>query len=154
MTKELIISPENLTVANAFLEFGGVEQASKQLNVKTNLVIDILNKKEVKRYIDAIYLDTGYRNRFKLASILDEQIDMKLLEMEEADMTSKKDIVELIALAHKIRTDEQKMEIDRKKAEMSSVNVNIGVGENAFGKGNYGNLMKSLIEGEAIEVSS
>ena len=152
MSKEIQIAPENLTVANTYLSNSDIEITGESLSIPRNKVAEILNKPEVKRYIDQIYLDSGYRNRFKLAAILDEQIDSKILEMSEAETTTKKDIYDLVALAHKMRMDEINSEINRMKANKDPAKTSINIAGASFGEGNYGQLMKELlIEGTAEE---
>ena len=65
MTKEITtrISPESIEIANAYLETGDITAVSAVLNVPRDVVSEYLNKREVKKYIDSVYLDTGYRNR-------------------------------------------------------------------------------------------
>ena len=65
------MSPEGLEVANTYLELGSVSEVCTRLNLDENTVSEYLGKREIKQYIDQVYLDTGYRNRFKLASTLD-----------------------------------------------------------------------------------
>ena len=93
------ISPEGLEIANAYLEVGNVKAVSIRLRIDEGKVSEYLAKREVKQYIDQIYLDTGYRNRFKLAEVLDDLIDRKLEEAEESEVYSNKDMV-AIALNH------------------------------------------------------
>ena len=103
----------------------------------------------MKKYVDTVFLDVGYRNRFKLAATLDEIIEKKLEELDEADMTSNKDIAELLQLAHKMRVDEMKIQTDAAKAEQSNIKhqTNVQINDNStFGEGNYGELMKKLLE--------
>ena len=78
------ISPEGLEVANAYLELGNIPAVCARLKVQENEVSEVLAKREVKGYIDQVYLDTGYRNRFKLAEALDDLIDRKMEEAEES----------------------------------------------------------------------
>ena len=78
------ISPEGLDIANAYLELGNIPAVSARLNVAEQDVSELLAKREVKAYIDQVFLDTGYRNRFKLGAALDDLIERKL---EEADGT-------------------------------------------------------------------
>ena len=89
MSKELTtrISPESIEIANAYLEKGDISSVSEDLDVPKDIVVDYLNKREVKKYIDSVYLDSGYRNRSKLASVLDDLIDRKLEEAEETEMS-------------------------------------------------------------------
>ena len=68
MSKEIStrISPEGLEIANAYLQLGSVQLVSAQLNIDEAEVSEFLGKREVKAYVDQVFLDTGYRNRFKL----------------------------------------------------------------------------------------
>ena len=74
------MSPEGLEVANAYLELGNVPAVCARLKISENDVSEFLAKREVKNYIDTVFLDTGYRNRFKIASTLDNIIEQKLEE--------------------------------------------------------------------------
>jgi hypothetical protein len=85
MKNEIAIkmSPEGLEVANTYLQLGSITDVCDRLSLDENTVSEYLNKREIKQYIDQVYLDTGYRNRFKLADTLDNIIDEKLNEAEE-----------------------------------------------------------------------
>mgnify|MGYP000663090587 CR=1 FL=1 len=64
MSKEITtISPEGLEIANCYLQYGNIRAVCDYMNVAENKVVDILNKRDVKRYIDTVYLDMGYRNK-------------------------------------------------------------------------------------------
>ena len=102
------ISPESIEIANAYLEKGDITAVSMELKVPRDVVSEYLNKREVKKYIDSVYLDAGYRNRFKLAEVMDTLIDRKLEEAEETEMYSNKDLADLLQMAHKMRMDEIK----------------------------------------------
>lgn len=139
---KLMISPEGLDLANAYLECGSIEKAAKKLNIAKEKAAQLLQKSEVKRYIDSVYMDLGYRNKFKLAALLDEVIENKLAEARESEMYSTKDLADLIQLAHKMRMDEI-------KAEQGSRGItnqtNVQINETPFGQGNYGKLMEKLL---------
>jgi len=130
------INPENLEVANAYLSTGSAITAASQLGVTPDTVYAVLEKSEVKDYINSVYQDQGYRNRFRLAELLDEVIESKLQEARDSDMYSSKDLVDIIALAHKISTDHSKT-----SAPTKQTNVQL----NSFGEGNYGKLMEKLL---------
>lgn len=132
------INPENLEVANAYLSTGSAITAASQLGVTPDAVYAVLEKSEVKDYINSVYQDQGYRNRFRLAELLDEVIESKLQEARDSDMYSSKDLVDIIALAHKISTDHSKT-----SAPAKQTNVQL----NSFGEGNYGKLMEKLLNG-------
>ena len=97
-----------------------------------------------------MYLDTGYRNRFKLADTLDTLIDKKIEEAEESQIYTNKDLADLVGMAHKIRMDELKAQTELEKAKAANIksqtNVQINSGEMPFGQGNYGELMKKLLK--------
>ena len=111
-------------------------------------VQEYLGKREIKQYIDQVYLDTGYRNRFKLATTLDDIIDKKLEESEESQIYTNKDLADLIQMAHKMRMDEIKAMAELEKAKASNIKNQTNVQINSelpFGQGNYGKLMEKLL---------
>ena len=113
MAKELTtISPEGLEVANSYLTFGNIRAVVEQLGVHENKVVELLNKREVKKYIDTVYLDMGYRNKNNIASLLDEMIESKLDEAKESGVYSNKDLADLLQMAHKMRMDEIKAQAE------------------------------------------
>lgn len=134
------IAPENLEVANAYLSTGNALVAANQLGVAPDQVYEILEKSEVKQYMNSVYLDQGYRNRFRLAELLDEVIENKLQEARDSSVYSSKDLVDIIALAHKISQDHSK------ETKVTNVRNQQNVQINApFGEGNYGKLMEKLL---------
>ena len=144
MNKELIpISPEGLRVANEYLTLGNINAVSKSLGLAKDKVAELLNLREVKSYIDTVYLDTGYRNRNNIASVLDEMIASKLEEALESGIYTNKDLADLLQLAHKIRMDEVK-HLNSSTNIKNQTNVQINDG-GAFGQGNYGALMEKLL---------
>ncbi len=151
MSKEITtrMSPEGLEIANKYLTSGSVEDVSSELNVSKDIVVSTLAKREVKQYIDTVYMDIGYRNRFKLGQTLDTIIDKKMEEAEESEMYSNKDIADLLNLAHKIRMDELKAQTELEKAKAGNIrtqnNVQV-ISDQPFGQGNYGKLMDKLLK--------
>ena len=115
------ISPEGLEVANAYLELGNIQAVCVRLKLDEGECSEILAKREVKAYIDQVYLDTGYRNRFKLATALDDLIDRKMEEAEESEIYSNKDLADLLQMAHKMRMDEIKAQAELEKAKASTI---------------------------------
>ena len=104
MAKELTtISPEGLDIANSYLQFGNIRAVADYLQVPEMSVAEVLNKREVKKYIDTVYLDMGYRNRNNIGSLLDEMIASKLEEAQESGVYSSKDLADLLMMAHKMR---------------------------------------------------
>ena len=150
MSKELTtISPEGMEIANSYLTFGSVKEVCNQLSVPENKVVDILNRREVKKYIDTVYLDTGYRNKNTIGALLDEMIHSKLEEAEESGVYSSKDLADLLQMAHKMRMDEIKAQADLEKTSGIKNQTNVQINEGVpFGQGNYGKLMDKLLKGD------
>lgn len=133
------ISPEGLRVAETYLIQGDIDSTANSLAMTSQEVSDTLRTREVKAYIDHQYLESGYRNRNKIAAALDEVIEMKLLEMEESEMGSTKDIADLLQMAHKMRMEELKAMQDNDK---QSSNTNILVADT--GGKNYNKLLGQI----------
>lgn len=151
MAKEITtISPEGLEIANSYLQFGNIRAVCDYLQVPETAVVEQLNKREVKRYIDTVYLDMGYRNKNNIGSLLDEMIANKLEEAQESGVYSSKDLADLLQMAHKMRMDEIKAQADLLKAEGGNIKnqTNVQINEALpFGQGNYGKLMEKLLNG-------
>ena len=150
MKNEIVtkMSPEGLEIANSYLELGNIQAVCIRLALDENTVQEYLGKREIKAYIDQVYLDTGYRNRFKLANTLDDIIEKKLEESEESQIYTNKDMADLLMMAHKMRMDEIKAMAELEKAKTSNVKnqTNVQINELPFGQGNYGKLMEKLLK--------
>lgn len=152
MAKELTnISPEGLEVANSYLQYGNIKAVCQELMVTEDKVVEHLNKREVKRYIDTVYLDMGYRNKNNIGSVLDEMIESKLEEVRETGIYSSKDLADLLQMAHKMRMEEIKAQTDLEKVTAGNIKnqTNVQINESIpFGQGNYGKLMEKLLNGD------
>ena len=151
MSKEIAtkMSPEGLEIANSYLEHGSIPAVASKLRVSQNEVSEILNKREIKQYIDTVFLDTGYRNRFKLSETLDMLIEKKLEEAEETQIYTSKDMADLVQMAHKMRIEEIKAQTEMEKAKAQTVKTQVNIQDNSglpFGQGNYGELIKKLMK--------
>lgn len=143
------MSPEGLEIANSYLEHGSIPAAANALAITEDTVSEALNKREIKQYIDTVYLDTGYRNRFKLSETLDLLIEKKLEEADETEIYTNKDMADLLALAHKMRMDEMKAQTELEKAKLGTIKNQVNIQDNGglpFGQGNYGLLLKKLLK--------
>jgi hypothetical protein len=154
MTKELTtLSPEGLEIANSYLVLGNIKGVCKDLHVTQEVVVEWLNKREVKKYIDTVYYDLGYRNRNNIASLLDTMIESKLEEAQESEVYTSKDLADLMMMAHKFRMDELKLAIEAEKVSGSVIrtqnNLQINdAGNGMFGQTNYGKLLENLVNGD------
>lgn len=135
------INPEQLEVAETYLKSSGsITRTAEHLNISKEQVAEILDQRPVKKYIDAMFTDAGYMNRFKLAETLEKIIEKKMEELEEAEIGSGKDIAELLDLAIKFYNTLAKLEAAR-KTPTSQTNVQV----NDYG--NYGKLVERLVKG-------
>jgi hypothetical protein len=138
------IGPEGFDIANAFLTYGSISDTAEQLQVPQHEVVRVLQLPEVKRYLEGVYLDQGYRNRNKIGAAFDKIIEAKLEEAEETGVYSSKDLAELLMMQHKMRMDEIKA--TREAGPGVAVQVNTS---NNFGGGEkYNQLMRELFEGD------
>jgi hypothetical protein len=132
------IPPEGLRVAEAYLACGGDSKAAaSELGMPISVIDAQLKKGEVKAYINRAYNESGFRNKFRIGAILDSIINMKLDEMQETELGSSMDIMDILKIAHKMKMDEAKAEIELEKVRaanqgpVSQTNIqnNIGVGD-------------------------
>ena len=143
------ISPEGLEIAKVYLETQDINITATKLGIDQLQVAQYLEKPEVKNYVDQVYLNAGYRNRFKLAEIMDQIVERKLTELNEAEVGSSKDILEILQFAHKMRMDElaaqTKLEAARASQVKSQTNIQIN---SPFGDSNYGRLLDQLLNAD------
>lgn len=122
MANELVpISPEALEIVKTYVRTQSIAETASLLGVPDFQVSQYLRKPEVKRYLDHLYLSAGYRNRDKIAEVMDDLISQKLSEMIETGLGSTKDITDILALAHKMRMDEIKAMTEYEKAKEGGV---------------------------------
>lgn len=149
----LNISPEALEIANCFLQEQDIHKVSDTLGISSNIVSEILNRREVKAYVDSVFLNVGFNNRFLLRQAMDTIIRKKFQELEESGIGSNKDIVDILALSHKMTMEEMARMIELEKLRTSQgvknqVNVQINDG---FSDGTrYGDLIQRLINANNV----
>lgn len=124
------ITPEGFDIANGFLMYGSVEDTAEQLEVPRHEVVRVLSTPEVRRYLDGVYLDRGYRNRDKIGQAFDRIIEAKLKEAEDSEIYSSKDLADLLMMQHKMRMDEIKASKEAGPGVAVQVNQIGGGGEN------------------------
>jgi hypothetical protein len=146
------ISPEALEVANAYLQLNDARAVAQELDLDPEVVTSLLAKREVKSYIDSVFFDSGYNNRFLMRRAMDALIKQKFSELEESQTGSTKDIAELLQMSHKMSMDLLDREIQLAKAQQAvgpqkQVNVQIN---DALDGSKYSQLVQRLITGEGV----
>lgn len=145
------IAPEALEVANCYLQCQNIEQVSSLLDIPVGMVNEYLNRREVKAYINQVFFDTGFNNRFRMRAAMDAVLKKKFQELEESDTGSQKDIAELLALSHKMSMELLDKEIQLEKIRSGTTGpknqVNVQINEGGDGT-KYGALIAKLINGD------
>lgn len=148
-----LMSPEGMDVIEAYLQCGSdVPSAARSLGMSEITFRDIMNRSEVKNYLNDIFMESGFRNRDRLFGVLDEVIKRKLEELEETGMGSDQDIMDILWKAHKMKMEEMKMMVELEKvkaaartpANQTNIQNNIIAGA---GDQNYMDLITSLATG-------
>jgi hypothetical protein len=142
------ISPEALEIANCYLHCQDVREVAENLSVGVDLVTHILAKREVKAYIDNVFMDTGFNNRIKMRAAMDAIIKKKFQEMEEAQIGSTKDIIEILALSHKMAMDQldRQIQLEKLRVEKATPHNQVNVQINDSGGSNYDKLLARLMD--------
>jgi hypothetical protein len=146
------ISPEALEVANAYLQLNDARAVAQELDLDPEVVTNLLAKREVKSYIDSVFFDSGYNNRFLMRKAMDALIKQKFSELEESQTGSTKDIAELLQMSHKMSMDLLDREIQLEKARVATgpqKQVNVQINEGLDGS-KYSQLVQRLITGEGV----
>lgn len=141
------ISPEALEVANCYLQCQDVDETANSLDITKELVVQILARREVKAYVDNVFMNVGFNNRFRMRDAMDAVIKKKFQELEESDMGSTKDIAELLALSHKMTMDEMSRQIELEKLLQSNIKSQVNVQINDNGGTKYESLIQQLLKG-------
>jgi hypothetical protein len=124
------LDPTILLVANDFLSGASIETISKNHALTMDQVTSIIERKEVKTYIDNVYLSQGYLNRVKRLAIINRVIDQKLEEAVESGVYTKRDLLDWMKLLNDMETSA------RPKRDVGvAVQIN----------NNYDSLMKDLL---------
>jgi len=147
------IAPEALEVANCYLQLNDPRKVAQELDLEVETVTEYLKRREVKQYIDSVFFDSGYNNRFLMRRAMDALIKQKFSELEEAGAGSQKDIAELLALSHKMSMDLLDKEIQLEKIRSGPAGpqkqVNVQINEGLDGT-KYSKLVHQLISGEGV----
>lgn len=144
------IAPENLEIANTYLACQSIPEVSRNLGLPTDMVAEVLGRRDVKAYVDAVFLDYGFNNRFKMRQIMDAVINKKLQEMDESDIGSGKDIIEIMALSHKMAMDvlDRQIKLEEAQAKTQNIKNQVNVQVNNDHGDNYSNLMRKLMSND------
>ena len=126
------LDPVVLALANDYLSGKGVEEIADEYGISEDRVTAVIEKKEVKNYIDSVFATQGYLNRIKRINLINQVIDQKIQEAVETGIYSKKDLLDWMKHLQEVETS-----LKPKQAQGPQVAVQIN---------NYDKLMKDLME--------
>ena len=86
------LDPVVLALANDYLSGKGVDEIAEEYGLPEDRVTAVIEKKEVKSYIDSVFATQGYLNRIKRINLINSVIDQKIQEAVETGIYSKKDL--------------------------------------------------------------
>jgi len=115
------IQPEAMEVIEQYLYHNrDVNLVANALNTTPTVITDILNKREVRGYLDHLFMESGYRNREKFFTVLDNLLDAKIEELEEAQMGSSMDIMDIMKIYHGMKVKELELSIKLQELQSNS----------------------------------
>lgn len=126
------VDPKFLLIANEALSGKNIVDIAEQYALSEDQVTSVLERTEVKRYMDNVYLSQGYLHRAKRLRIITEVIDQKLEEARDTGIYSKKDLLEWLKLLNDMENQA------RPKGPTTAVQVNQ--------TNNYTALMQDLFD--------
>jgi len=126
------LDPVVLGVANSHLEGQTPQEIADEFNIPVDIVSQMLDKKEVKSYIDNVFLSQGFMSRYKRIDLINKVVYSKLEEAMETGVFTKKDLLEWIKLLN-----DMEKEVRPKEKGGPAVAIQIN---------NYEKLMKDLME--------
>lgn len=158
MSNDLIapeeMSPEGMRVIEAYLEAeNDLQRAADILGEPLHIVTAIFNRAEVKNYINTLFMESGFRNRDKFFGIMDTILEKKMQDLEESDLGSDADILEIMKTYHKMKMDEMAMNIkvleaqSKVKTPLNQTNIQNNFNIPGSEDNNYMTLMKKLASG-------
>ena len=127
------VDPVLLTIANQYLSGESIEHIADELEVTPDRVVSVLDKPEVKQYIDGVMANHGYINRLNRINLISRVIEEKIEQAKETEMLSRKDILDWVKLAGTVE------DTLRPKKEQQGPTVAVQVN-------NYDKFMKNIME--------
>jgi hypothetical protein len=150
----LQISPEALEIANCYLQLQDARKVADELDVSVELVAHTLARKDVKTYVNQVFFDVGFNNRYVMREAMDAVIKKKFQDMHESDTGSTKDIAELLALSHKMTMEmlDREIQLEKLKSDNNSVKsqVNVQINNGLDDGTKYGALINKLLTGDVV----
>ena len=98
------LDPVVLALANDYLSGKGVVEIADEYGISEDRVTAVIEKKEVKNYIDSVFATQGYLNRIKRINLINQVIDQKIQDAVETGIYSKKDLLDWMKHLQEVET--------------------------------------------------
>ena len=98
------LDPVVLAIANDYLAGHDISRLSDEYGISEDRVTSVIEKKEVKSYIDSVFATQGYLNRIKRINLINRVIDQKIEEAMETGIYSKKDLLDWMKHLQEVET--------------------------------------------------
>lgn len=129
------LSPEALEFTQVYLSNLNIRETANILDISIDEVNTFLRKKEVKRFLDNVFLEQGYTSRFKIKDVLTTIVESKLEEAEETGVYTGKDLLDVL----KMLMDLRKQETPQEAPQQTNVQIN----------NNLSSLISDLVNAES-----
>ena len=126
------LDPVFLSIANDYLAGKSISSLADDYGLPADRITSVIEKKEVKSYIDTVYATQGYLNRVKRIDLINQVIEQKMADALETGVLSKKDLLDWLKLLNDMEASA--------KPKVTGPAVAIQVN-------NYEKLMKDLVNG-------
>jgi hypothetical protein len=98
------LDPVMLAIANDYLSGKAIDELADEYGISEDRVTSVIEKKEVKNYIDSVFATQGYLNRIKRINLINSVIDQKIQEAVETGIYSKKDLLDWMKHLQEVET--------------------------------------------------
>tara|TARA_B100000424_G_C22942376_1_gene501438 strand:- start:2103 stop:2558 length:456 start_codon:yes stop_codon:yes gene_type:complete len=126
------LDPVLLAIANDYLAGEGVDKIAEEYGVSQDRVAAVLDKDEVRKYIDNVYVTQGYLNRVRRMKLVNQVIEQKVQDALESGVWSKRDLLDWMKHLNELEETAK----PKKASPQVAVQIN-----------NYDKLMKDLFNG-------
>lgn len=125
------LDPILLAVANDYLAGKSIPEIADSYNISPDRVTSVIEKREVKAYVDSVFATQGYLNRHKRIALINSVIEQKIQDALESGIYSNKDLLDWMKHLHDVETTLK----PQSKGPAVAVQIN-----------NYDKLMKDLLD--------
>jgi len=125
------LDPVVLAIANDYLSGKSIETIADEYGITADRVTAVVEKREVKTYIDNVFATQGYLNRARRIALINQVIDQKVQDAIETGIYSKKDLLDWMKHLAEVEATLK----PQAKGPAVAVQIN-----------NYDRLMKDLLE--------